>query len=136
MQKLLNDVTSFHIVCDVPVKYLPTSLSPSQQKRRHKLIKEESNEALVEIDANNLSGILQECLDTIYVAVGTLLEAGLGSAAIEGWQALHESCMSKVDPETGKAKKNEFGKVLKPASFIPVDWSEIVKRHAIDLTEG
>lgn len=130
MFKLVNDVSLFHQVTDTPVVDKPTTIPENRLTLRKKLIDDENKEVQEALDKNNLAMILQENLDLIYVAVGTLIEAGLGEAAVVGWQALQDSNMRKVDPSTGKVIKREDGKVLKPENWVGVDWQMIVDRFS------
>lgn len=130
MFKLVNDVSMFHQITDTPVVDKPTELLADRLALRKRLIEDEHAETQEALDDNNLAMILQENLDLIYVAVGTLIEAGLGEAAVVGWQALQDSNMRKADPETGKVVKREDGKVLKPENWVGVDWKMIVDRFS------
>ena len=55
----------------------------------------------------------------IYIAVGTALELGIPLEPV--WDEVHRSNMAKVDPETGKVRKREDGKVLKPEGWVRPD---------------
>ena len=51
------------------------------------------------------------------------------AAAEKSFQAVHENNLTKVDPITGKVLKRADGKVIKPASYIPVDLHSVVESH-------
>ena len=126
LDKLLVDLILFHDAGDVPVVKTPTKMPLDRLLLREKLVREESNELKTAILENDLVAILQESLDTIYVVVGTLVEAGLINAANPAWIALQASNMAKADPTTGKLVKREDGKILKPEGWKPVDFEKIL----------
>lgn len=78
------------------------------------LIKEEFEELS---DASIRVEELDACMDLIWVILGYCHARGFN---VDGaWNEVARSNMSKIDPETGKVKKREDGKVLKPATFSP-----------------
>lgn len=131
MLKLISDVKAFHNAGAGPVVNKPAVMPWERTVLRQGLLEDECNEVTEALYDGNLANILQENLDVIYVAVGTLIEAGLGEAAVEGWKALQKSNMSKVNVETGKLVKREDGKILKPEGFKEVDWQAIVDEFSL-----
>jgi hypothetical protein len=76
------------------------------------LIKEEFEELS---DASIRIEELDACLDLIWVILGYCHAKGYD---VEGaWREIVRSNMDKVDPATGKVRKREDGKVLKPADW-------------------
>lgn len=125
----INDVAMFHIACDIPVLSTPTIPSYQRIKLRRKLIDEESGEtccALEKLEAHmdgtvtlttsDLDDAMVEIADgladTIYVCIGAALEFGIPLALV--WSRVQKANMAKVDPTTGKVRKREDGKILKP----------------------
>jgi len=126
LTELLCDLIHFHIAGDVPVVEQPAKMPLDRLLLREKLVREESNELRTAILENDLVAILQESLDTIYVVVGTLVEAGLIQVSNPAWKALQASNMAKADPFTGKLTKRGDGKILKPEGWQAVDFAKII----------
>lgn len=82
-----------------------------------KLIEEEVGELKVAIDNNNNLEVLDALLDIMVVTVGAIHSAGFNGE--EGWKEVMRSNFSKIDSQTGKVRKREDGKVLKPIGFTP-----------------
>lgn len=112
MKNLLNDVAAFHKACDVPVLETPTIPPIARQKLRLDLISEEYRETINALVNNNIEQIADGIADLIYVLVGTALEYGIPLDKV--WDEVQRSNMMKVDINTGKVRKREDGKVLKP----------------------
>lgn len=119
MKKLLNDLTAFHIACDVPVLTTPQFPSQDRIALRDKLLKEEVKELDEAVEARDLVEVADALGDIIYIAVGTALEFGIPLDRV--WAEIQRSNMAKVDPATGKVRKREDGKVLKPEGWTPPD---------------
>lgn len=116
MRSLLDDVTAFHKVCDLPVCELLAVPSDDRVALRASLIHEEVNKELLPAMATgDLVEIADALADSIYVIVGTALEYGIPLDHV--WKAVQSSNMAKVDPTTGHVRKREDGKVLKPEGW-------------------
>lgn len=114
----LHDVAAFHRACDMPI--LPTPQIPPQARvaLRQELIREEVvRELLPAMERGDLVEIADAMADSIYVIVGGALEYGIPLDRV--WAAVQAANMAKVDPATGKVRKRQDGKVLKPNG-----WSE------------
>lgn len=75
-----------------------------------------------------VSHVADGCIDTIYVCLGLLHSLGVDPEA--AWTAVHESNLTKIDPESGRViKDSATGKVLKPKHFSPPDMLKVV-RHS------
>jgi predicted HAD superfamily Cof-like phosphohydrolase len=85
---------------------------------------------------NDVANTAREFIDLIYVSLQGLLSLGLRPDEIETmWRAVHESNMSKVDPERGKLALNggrpyvdDAGKITKPPEFVPPDLAQLFER--------
>lgn len=126
MKKLLDDVAAFHKACDVPILEKPTIPDLARRELRISLINEECNKELIPaIDkANDIAEVADALADLIYVIVGTALEFGIPLDRV--WNAVQAANMAKVDPITGKVKKREDGKVLKPLGWVAPDINKAV----------
>ena len=65
--------------------------------------------------------------DIIYIAVGT---ANIMNIPLDKvWDEVQRSNMDKVDPTTGKVKKREDGKVLKPDGWKGPQIEKVLEEH-------
>jgi hypothetical protein len=113
-------------------------ISVSTIDRRIKLIREEYEETMLELNdmryfINNSSPyeipyqkvlLAKELADLIYVIYGTAEE--LQIPLEEVFKAVHQNNMQKIWPD-GEVHYNEFGKILKPPGFVPLDVSALFK---------
>ena len=72
-------------------------------------------------------GVTDSITDQDYINSGT--GVWLNLPLEKSFQAVHENNLTKVDPITGKVLKRADGKVIKPASYIPVDLHSVVESH-------
>lgn len=132
LEPIMDDVALFHQACDLPVIYnRPHIPKADREALRIKLIHEEVvNELLPAMEHRRLAEIADGMADAIYVIVGAALEYGIPLDKV--WEAVQAANMAKVDPVTGKVRKREDGKVLKPEGWkapdiqavLDVAWSE------------
>lgn len=128
MKTAIQDVADFHIACDQPVRGVPHICAPGEVELRKNLINEEvNNELLPAMDRGDLVEIADALADIIYVVIGTAHHYGIPLEAV--WNEVQRSNMTKPDPETGKVKKREDGKILKGPGFSPADVARILRQH-------
>ena len=90
-----------------------------------KLIKEEYSEYIEAIEDANEPEQLDACMDMIWVILGFCHMRGYD---IRGaWDEVVKTNMAKVDPVTGKVRRREDGKILKPEGWKPPDMSKYIK---------
>jgi len=108
----------------------------SKTERRINLIYEEYEEvsqAIIHLEDTRLNltsssmheakeEVAKELADLLYVVYGTAEELGIPLEDV--FDVVHESNMSKVWPD-GEVHYNEFGKVLKPNTYVKPDLSFI-----------
>ena len=128
MKQLLNDVAAFHKACDVPILIKPAIPARERQNLRLELIREEVDELELAIGLEQLHHIADALGDIIYVVVGTALEFGIPLDKV--WDEIQRSNMAKVNPVTGKVRKREDGKVLKPDGWTPPDIARVIGEAA------
>jgi len=84
-----------------------------------KLIEEEFNELKVAIDNADKTETLDALIDILVVTIGAI--HSMGADAEGAWKEVMVSNFAKIDHETGKVRKREDGKVLKPVGWTPPD---------------
>lgn len=72
------------------------------------------------VNRANQVELLDADLDLIWVSIGAAIS--LGANVELGWDILTQSNMSKIDLATGKALKDQNGKVMKPSSYSPPEF--------------
>lgn len=72
-----------------------------------------------------LENLAKELADILYVVYGCALVYGIDLD--KAFATVHESNMSKLDPETGKPIFREDGKVLKGPNYAPPDMSVVIR---------
>lgn len=98
----------------------PCRMNDRTLELRYKLVDEECEELLEAIEENDPVKIAQECVDVIYVAFGTAIEAGVDLTPI--WAAIHEANMQKqVNPNGGKT--------IKPLGWVKPDVAALVEKQ-------
>jgi predicted HAD superfamily Cof-like phosphohydrolase len=84
-----------------------------------KLIEEEFKELKVAVDNVDELETLDALIDILVVTVGAI--HSMGADAEGAWREVMRSNLSKIDRETGRVRKREDGKVLKPVNYSPPD---------------
>lgn len=115
-------VLAFHRLYGVPGGEGPIKqLDAYRRVLRRRLLEEEVKETIEADEAGDLIEVVDGLLDTIYVAIGWLLELGLTPLEINlAMEEVHASNMTKVDNE-GKPVFDEGGKVLKGDNYVKAD---------------
>lgn len=89
------------------------------------LIEEEVGELADAIIADNKVEQLDALIDILVVTIGAI--NSIGADGEGAWQEVMRTNFAKIDPETGKVRKREDGKVLKPADWSPPELAQFVK---------
>lgn len=108
MGNVFQDQTKFMVACDQTV----CEFNINQLNMYHSLIKEETQELQAAFDSNDKVEILDALIDIIVVSAGAINSMGANAQA--AWDEVMSTNFAKIDSETGKVKKREDGKVLKP----------------------
>ena len=105
MTNPFKDVDTFATACDQP---------PSQDnyKMYLGLIDEEHSELKEAVEANDTVEQLDALVDILVVTMGAIRAAGWSAEG--AWNEVMRTNFAKIDPATGKVRKREDGKVLKP----------------------
>lgn len=124
MSNVFRDQEKFMRACDQSVD----GSKEEQFKMYLKLIKEEYNELLEAQGLNqNLDRIeylpvdkvetLDALIDILVVTIGAI--HSMGADGEGAWKEVMSTNFSKIDKLTGKVRKREDGKVLKPTGWMP-----------------
>ena len=111
MTNVFKDQEKFMIAGDQTVD----KLNNDQYNMYLNLIKEEVDELHEAVDQNNLVEQLDALIDILVVTVGAI--HSLGADGEGAWNAVMATNFAKIDPETGKVRKREDGKILKPEGW-------------------
>ena len=111
------DVEAFGLMCDqVP--------SDENYKMYLSLIDEEVGELVDAVTADDRVEQLDALIDILVVTLGAIRAAGWDGEA--AWKEVMDTNFAKVDPETGKVRKREDGKVLKPEGWKAPELAQFV----------
>jgi len=111
------DVEAFGLMCDqVP--------SEENYKMYLSLIDEEVGELVDAVVADDKVEQLDALIDILVVTLGAIRAAGWDGEA--AWKEVMDTNFAKVDPETGKVRKREDGKVLKPEGWKAPELAQFV----------
>lgn len=82
-----------------------------------KLLQEEITELQTALGQQDKVQTLDALLDIIVVSVGAV--HSIGARGEEAWQAVVDSNMAKIDPDTGEVRRRADGKIMKPEGWQP-----------------
>jgi predicted HAD superfamily Cof-like phosphohydrolase len=94
-----------------------------QYKLYHELIKEEVQELE---DSRTKEDDLDALIDILVVTIGAI--HSMGADAEGAWKEVMQTNFAKIDRETGKVRKREDGKVLKPVGWIAPDLKPFLEK--------
>lgn len=89
------------------------------------LIAEETQELSVAVDSNDTVEQLDALIDILVVTIGAI--HSMGADAEGAWKEVMKTNFAKIDNETGKVRKREDGKVLKPQGWLPPNLKPFIK---------
>ena len=121
MNKVLSDQKQFMTACGQTVDTYNTD----QFHLYKSLIGEEVSELIHAIQINDRTEQLDALIDILVVTAGALHSLGVDSEA--AWDEVMRTNFAKVDPVTGKVKRREDGKILKPDGWQPPQLKQFVK---------
>jgi predicted HAD superfamily Cof-like phosphohydrolase len=123
MTNPFRDQEKFMRACDQSVE----GFNQEQFKLYLNLMEEEWKELRVAIDNNDNVETLDALLDFIVVTVGAIHSAGFDGEG--GWKEVMSTNFAKIDKETGKVRKREDGKVLKPVGWTAPQLAPFIKKN-------
>lgn len=112
------DIDKFGTACD-------QAPSPENYAMYLNLITEEYQELQEAVEANDRVEQLDALVDILVVTMGAIRAAGWDGEG--AWREVMDTNFAKIDPNTGKVRKREDGKVLKPEGWQPPQLEKFVK---------
>jgi predicted HAD superfamily Cof-like phosphohydrolase len=100
-------------------------LNEEQYKLYLSLMDEEWKELKAALLMEDRVEQLDALLDVIVVTIGAIHSGGFDGES--GWREVMATNLAKIDKETGKVRKREDGKVLKPLGWKPPELAQFVK---------
>lgn len=119
MTNPFRDQEKFMRACDQTVG----EVNYQQYQLYKNLIEEEFNELK---SANSSVDELDALIDILVVTVGAIHSAGFDAEG--AWKEVMRTNFAKIDKDTGKVRKREDGKVLKPTGWTPPNLTSFVKK--------
>jgi predicted HAD superfamily Cof-like phosphohydrolase len=92
-----------------------------------KLIGEEVGELHQAVLSNDQVEQLDALIDILVVTIGAI--QSLGADGEGAWKEVMSTNFAKIDSLTGRVRKREDGKVLKPVGWIPPELSKYINRE-------
>ena len=122
MTNPFRDQEKFMRACDQSTD----AMNESQYAMYVKLINEEHQELLEATLTEDRVEQLDALIDILVVTIGAI--HSMGADAEGAWREVMATNFAKVDRETGKVRKREDGKVLKPTGWHPPVLSPFLHR--------
>ena len=110
MTNPFKDIDTFATACDQPP-------SEANYKMYLSLIDEEVGELVEAVAADDRVEQLDALVDILVVTMGAIRAGGFDGEG--AWKEVMDTNFAKIDPTTGKVRKREDGKVLKPEGWKP-----------------
>ena len=122
MTNPFRDQEKFMRACDQSVD----NFDPGQYEMYLNLIEEEFKELQEARAMNNDVEELDALIDILVVTIGAIHSAGFDAEG--AWKEVMMTNFAKIDRETGKVRKREDGKVLKPVGWKPPELSPFISK--------
>jgi predicted HAD superfamily Cof-like phosphohydrolase len=122
MTNPFRDQEKFMRACDQSVD----KFNEQQYAMYIKLIDEEHQELLEATLAEDRVEQLDALIDILVVTIGAI--HSMGADAEGAWKEVMKTNFAKIDSETGKVRKREDGKVLKPVGWMPPELAPFVSK--------
>lgn len=121
MTNPFRDQAKFMTACDQSVDEVNTK----QYEMYYGLIKEEVAELMEAHTAGDKVEQLDALIDILVVTIGAI--HSIGADGEGAWKEVMRTNFAKIDKETGKVRKREDGKVLKPLGWQPPELAQFLK---------
>ena len=99
-----------------------------------KLIEEEAEELNQAIINKDKVEMLDALIDILVVTIGAI--HSMGADAEGAWKEVMKTNFAKIDKDTGKVRKREDGKVLKPLGWTPPNLKPYLSKETSLLKQG
>ena len=121
MTNPFRDQAKFMTACDQSVE----DTNQQQYEMYLNLVIEEMQELAVAVRENDRTEQLDALIDILVVTIGAI--HSMGADAEGAWKEVMSTNFAKIDKDTGKVRKREDGKVLKPVGWTPPNLQPFVK---------
>ena len=121
MTNPFRDQEKFMRACDQSVD----NLNAAQFEMYKNLIEEEFNELVTAETNNDPIEQLDALIDILVVTIGAI--HSMGADAEGAWKEVMRTNFAKIDHDTGKVRKREDGKVLKPVGWTAPNLKPFIK---------
>lgn len=121
----LGYLRQFYQKFNIPANDRPAFPKGDRLEWRIKFLEEELLEMREAVELGDMPKFFDALIDLEYVLLGTVLEAGLGSAWAEGFQAVHRANMAKVPGPTHRGATTVD--LMKPEGWKPADLEKILR---------
>jgi predicted HAD superfamily Cof-like phosphohydrolase len=122
MSNLFRDQEKFMKACDQTVN----GPAGPQFDMYCALIEEEHKELKQALADNDDVEVLDALIDILVVTIGAIHSAGFDAEG--AWKEVMSTNFAKINKETGKVRKREDGKVLKPQGWEPPNLKPFLKK--------
>ena len=123
MSNPFRDQEKFMRACDQSVD----DFNQGQFKLYANLIKEEYTELTEAINNNDQVETLDALIDILVVTIGAI--HSMGADGDGAWKEVMKTNFAKIDSETGKVRKRDDGKVLKPLGWKAPELAPFLKKE-------
>jgi predicted HAD superfamily Cof-like phosphohydrolase len=123
MTNPFRDQSKFMQACDQTVD----DFNLEQFQLYGNLIAEEVTEFGLAVSQNDKVETLDALVDILVVTIGAI--HSMGADAEGAWKEVMRTNFAKIDKETGKVRKREDGKVLKPVGWEPPNLEPFLKKE-------
>ncbi len=130
MTNPFRDQEKFMRACDQTVD----NLDQKQYEMYLGLIVEEMQELSVAVQKEDRVEQLDALIDILVVTIGAI--HSMGADAEGAWKEVMRTNFAKIDKDTGKVRKRDDGKVLKPLGWEPPNLKPFVSREEQILKQG
>ena len=117
-----RDQEKFMRACDQTVG----EFNQKQYNLYRDLISEESTELNAAVAQGDRVEELDALIDILVVTIGAI--HSMGADAEGAWKEVMKTNFAKIDSETGKVRKREDGKVLKPLGWVAPELAPFLKK--------
>ena len=122
MTNPFRDQEKFMKACDQSVE----EFNADQFNLYMKLIEEECRELGDAVGQHDKIETLDALIDILVVTIGAI--HSMGADAEGAWKEVMNTNFAKINHETGKVRKREDGKVLKPVGWTPPNLEPYLKK--------